>query len=191
LIILIKSRIISVNVGDSRAILIQSKNKDTGQASEETEFVELSKDHKPDNEVEKARVISHNGRVDRSSHNGSMIGPSRVWLKNENYPGLAMSRSIGDIIASSVGVICDPEIIETDITIGAKYIVAGSDGIWDFLSNRRVMDLVNVYYKNDEIDYACEKVLEEATLLWKLNDDNIDDITSIVVFFNKVNMEII
>lgn len=39
---------------------------------------------------------------------GNQSGPYRVWLKNENYPGLAMSRSIGDMIAASVGVICDP-----------------------------------------------------------------------------------
>ena len=32
------------------------------------------------------------------------MGPHRVWLKHENYPGLAMSRSIGDACAHSVGV---------------------------------------------------------------------------------------
>jgi hypothetical protein len=31
-----------------------------------------------------------------------------VWLKNKNYPGLAMSRSIGDLVAASIGVTCDP-----------------------------------------------------------------------------------
>ena len=36
------------------------------------------------------------------------LGPSRVWLKNEDIPGLAMSRSLGDNIAHRVGVICDP-----------------------------------------------------------------------------------
>ena len=37
--------------------------------------------------------------------NGDPIGPYRVWLKNENVPGLAMSRSVGDRVAHSVGVI--------------------------------------------------------------------------------------
>lgn len=39
------------------------------------------------------------------------LGPYRVWLKTENYPGLAMSRSIGDFVAASVGVICEPGIL--------------------------------------------------------------------------------
>ena len=36
---------------------------------------------------------------------------------NEDVPGLAMSRSIGDHVAQSVGVISDPEIIEYDIQV--------------------------------------------------------------------------
>jgi hypothetical protein len=31
-------------------------------------------------------------------------------LKFHNYPGLAMSRSIGDLIASEIGVTCEPGI---------------------------------------------------------------------------------
>lgn len=31
---------------------------------------------------------------------GNPIGPPRVWLKYENIPGLAMSRSFGDYVAS-------------------------------------------------------------------------------------------
>jgi len=34
-----------------------------------------------------------------------------VWLKKENYPGLAMSRSIGDLCATSVGVMPTPGMI--------------------------------------------------------------------------------
>ena len=40
--------------------------------------------------------------------NGEPIGPHRVWLKHENFPGLAMSRSMGDMVAGQVGVIHEP-----------------------------------------------------------------------------------
>lgn len=36
------------------------------------------------------------------------MGPERVWLKNYDVPGLAMSRSFGDQLAASVGVIAIP-----------------------------------------------------------------------------------
>ncbi len=31
-----------------------------------------------------------------------------MWLKNEDVPGLAMTRSFGDEVASRVGVIAEP-----------------------------------------------------------------------------------
>jgi hypothetical protein len=34
------------------------------------------------------------------------LSPYRVWLRDASYQGLAMSRSIGDMIAARVGVIC-------------------------------------------------------------------------------------
>lgn len=44
------------------------------------------------------------------------MGPLRVWVKEDEVPGLAMSRSIGDKVAQSVGVIPDPEILEYELT---------------------------------------------------------------------------
>ena len=35
---------------------------------------------------------------------GKPVGPARVWLKTQNIPGLAMSRSLGDTVAHTVGV---------------------------------------------------------------------------------------
>ncbi len=36
------------------------------------------------------------------------LGPVRVWLKNFDLPGLAMSRSLGDTIGAQAGVISEP-----------------------------------------------------------------------------------
>jgi hypothetical protein len=40
---------------------------------------------------------------------GEFFGPLRVWLKEKQIPGLAMTRSIGDFVATDVGVCPDPE----------------------------------------------------------------------------------
>ena len=50
--------------------------------------------------------------------------------KNEIYPGIAMSRSIGDSITIKLGVISRPEIIEKEINDGeAKFIILASDDV--------------------------------------------------------------
>jgi len=53
-------------------------------------------------------------------------------------PGLAMSWSIGDGLAHSVGVIPDPEIKLAHLSNEDKFIVIASDGVWEFLSNEQV-----------------------------------------------------
>ena len=63
------------------------------------------------------------------------MGPQRVWLKYENVPGLAMSRSFGDEVAHSVGVSSEPEILTEQINKFSKFIVIASAGVWEFLSN--------------------------------------------------------
>ena len=61
----------------------------------------LSNDHKADDPLEKKRIEEHGGRVDSyRNFNGDPIGPARVWMMYEDIPGLAMSRSFGDLIAA-------------------------------------------------------------------------------------------
>lgn len=57
----------------------------------------LSQDHKPSLPEEYKRILVSGGRVESyKDSQGRQVGPMRVWVKNENMPGLAMSRSIGD-----------------------------------------------------------------------------------------------
>lgn len=62
-------------------------------------------------------------------------GPSRLWTKTNMGPGLAMSRSLGDMIAHSVGCSCEPDITHTVLGSKDKIIVVASDGVWEFLTN--------------------------------------------------------
>ena len=50
-------------------------------------------------------------------------------------PGLAMSRSLGDVLAHSVGVSSLPEVKSYQIGVQDKFIVIGSDGVYELLKN--------------------------------------------------------
>ena len=96
----------------------------------------LSRDHKPDDPEESKVILGANGRIDSYRNQlGNQIGPMRVWLKNEDIPGLAMSRSFGDSLAARVGVNAVPEIREFVLTPEDKVMILASDGVWDFLEN--------------------------------------------------------
>lgn len=160
------------NVGDSRAIIGKNKNR-------EWSALAVSRDHKPDDPSECQRILDSGGRIEPfKDMRGEDIGPQRVWLKHENIPGLAMARSIGDLVAASVGVIPIPgkiikyrtyslEILYFELKEEDKFIVIASDGIWEFLSNEQVVNMVAPYYVKNQLEAACERLVKEATLKWK------------------------
>lgn len=97
-----KDRVFTANCGDSRALVGSMARKPKG--AKMTCSV-LSKDHKPSVSSEADRILSLGGRIEPSKlPSGKYFGPSRVWLPNEDVPGLAMSRAMGDMAATSIGV---------------------------------------------------------------------------------------
>jgi len=76
------------------------------------------------------------------------------------------------------------EIFEFEILEGSKFIVIASDGVWEFLSNKQVCDIVNPYYSTKNAQGACDKLVEESVKLWMKEDSIIDDITCVIIFLN-------
>lgn len=145
----------------------------------------LSRDHKPNMSGESERIISMNGRIDYyKDSDGRKIGPSRVYAKDEDGPGLAMSRSLGDTVAEKLGVIAVPDVkicrrqFEKD-----RAIVLCSDGVTEFLTNEQIGEIVFPYYASNDTEGACRKLVEESTQMWMKEDSVIDDITAVVIFF--------
>ena len=53
-----------------------------------------------------------------------------------------MSRSFGDYVASTVGVVADPEITYFRLEAPTAFLVIASDGVWEFLTNERVCEMI-------------------------------------------------
>ena len=132
LCIIKKDLLYVTNIGDSRAVI---GFEDSGTSFSKA----LSYDHHPDVEGERRRIIKNNGRISRIiNKKGFGVGPLRVWLKTEDVPGLAMTRSIGDMVAGSIGVTWKPEIAIYRLCTEDRVLVVGSDGLWEMISNNTV-----------------------------------------------------
>ena len=178
-LIITPEKILSINLGDSRSCLIKNEN---GLYS----YKYLSRDHKPSEKDESLRIINNNGRIKRCYDEDlkKYLGPERVWLKNKEEPGLAMTRSIGDKIAHSIGVIDEPEFKNNEFDGNEKFIIIASDGIWEYLNGDDCIKIVKKYYEeNYEVDKASFALVKEAFDKWKRKEIVIDDITVIVIFF--------
>ena len=176
----IAEKLICANVGDSRAILVTTEKSN----SEIYKVIELSHDQKPDLPEEKKRIYKMGGIVDQMlDSKGKRNGPFRVWAGKENYPGLSMSRCIGDLKGKKCGLISEPQIIEYEIDEKSKYMVICSDGVWEFSNNEDVMRMGTEFYKEDNIDEFMDKIIKVSEFWWEKEDIMRDDITAVIVFF--------
>ena len=185
LIIHLGNHIICANTGDSRAILVYDQaNEINSKNLDYLGIVPLSIDYKPELPEEASRIILAGGEVEQMKDEyGEGSGPYRVWVRGKDYPGLAMSRSIGDLKGKTVGVIPDPGIMEYDLNKSTKFIIICSDGVWEFLNNETVMNIGKKFYLENQVKSFCQEVVSEAFNAWEKNDSIVDDITAVAVFF--------
>lgn len=176
-ILLAQKEFYVANIGDSRCVMAQKVDGGKVKAKD------LSEDHKPESPGEKERIIAAGGRVETlPGPPGEDCGPFRVWLHEVDVPGLAMSRSIGDEISQSVGVISNPEIRHHTIVPEDMFCVFASDGVWEFISSQEAIDLV--WAHKDDLKQAALVLVDEATKRWKDEEEVIDDITCTIMQFN-------
>ena len=166
------------NLGDSRCVIggVDSKG--------ETYTKALSRDHKPTIPEEGERILSCNGRTCPYICDGEPIGPVRVWLMEEDMPGLCMSRSFGDEVAASVGVIDEPEITSHKCTPTDKYVLLMSDGIFEFIEDE-LIQIVNQFAKAGNTPREVgRELVREARRRWNIEEDDVDDCTVIVAYLS-------
>ena len=172
-------KLIVPNIGDSRAVLGRLINKETN----EYKAIELSRDHKPTEKDEEKRILENDGRIQPFIEDGEFVGPQRVWIKEDEVPGLAMTRSFGDRMAATVGVISEPEIKEYIFNPNDKFMIIASDGIWEFISSQECINIIKEFYNNKDIKGCCEFLYQESSKRWLKEEEVIDDTTMIIVFF--------
>ena len=126
-----KRTVIAANVGDSRAVM--SRN---GVA------VDLTLDHKPNIESEKARVEALGGKVvwcGVVDDEGKPVPNAGIYRVNGN---LALSRAIGDR-SERPAVTSKPDLTTYAIEDDDEFIVLASDGLWDVMSSQDAVAFVH------------------------------------------------
>ena len=118
----------------------------------------MSIDHKANRQDEKERIEKNGGYVAMEREGG--LGPFRVYSKNDEGPGLAVSRSLGDIFGHTVGVSFVPEVSYKMLEESDYFIVIGSDGIWDVMNSAEVVGYVFEKIEK-EMTWARQRIVEE------------------------------
>jgi serine/threonine protein phosphatase PrpC len=165
------------NVGDSRCVLC-APCPHTG------EFVatDACRDHKPEIPEEKERIHRSGGIVIKPP----MDVNHRVYVKGFRFPGLAMSRALGDLVGyHRAGISAVPEVSEFDLT-GNEHLLLCSDGVWEFLSSQDAVSAIETELHSASASQhmdAAEKLCKLSWDKWMMEENGavVDDITAIVV----------
>ncbi|KAL8443353.1 hypothetical protein Emed_006877 [Eimeria media] len=174
----------TANLGDSRAILGREGAPQQGGAPS-WQAVELTRDHKPDLQDERRRILAAGGRIAALQEDGEPCGPLRVWLQSEDVPGLAMSRSLGDTLACKAGVISEPEVSVLSISPADRFLLLATDGVWEFISNAEAVQIVRPFVEARDPEGGCDALVRKAQQRWKEEDGAIDDITCLLVILKS------
>jgi len=143
----------------------------------EIEAIPLTRDHKPDLPSERERILKTGARI---VENATFPGVFRVYRPDANTPGISVARSYGDLASRSLGLSDEPEIVQYQLCPSDLVLVIASDGLWEFVSNDEVADIL--VHNIDNLKHGLEVLIATARsrYLTKTHHEYIDDTTVVV-----------
>ncbi|KAJ1975580.1 hypothetical protein H4R34_004281 [Dimargaris verticillata] len=180
------------NLGDSR--VVHGVQPEDASADTPWAMHQLTTDHTCNNEDERARVEKAGARVDRLQEAGTPEGPLRVFKGSLPYPGLVVTRALGDTSAKRLGVLAEPEITTLTLQPGRHCLVLATDGVWDGLDNDKVLDIVSSYFspgtkgQEKEEDQTSQYQTAACEASQSLTDHSLKALDSIQVDDNTTNI---
>ncbi|XP_063595425.1 uncharacterized protein LOC134772388 [Penaeus indicus] len=161
------------NVGDSRCVV-----------SRDGKAIEMSLDHKPEDDPEAARIIRAGGRV---TADGRVNG------------GLNLSRAIGDhgykqnknLSAEEQMISPLPDVRSMTLEPKDNFIIVACDGIWNSLSSQEACDFVSERLSEDtKLSKICEELFDHCLAPDTHGDGTgCDNMTCIIIKLNKLKVE--
>ncbi|XP_075640713.1 putative protein phosphatase 2C 51 [Castanea sativa] len=164
--LLVDGEILIANVGDSKALSCTKKIQ-SGNLTASLSATELTEDHSPGRDDERARIEAAGGIV--------VMLWGKPWVNAE----LPMSRAIGDVYQKRFGVIVEPEVIGWQTPdANDRFLVVSSDGIFESMTPQDVCDLIHDSSSCSPLSSLAECIVNSA-----FEKGSVDNLSVIVVPF--------
>eukprot|EP00795_Rhopilema_esculentum_P007765 gene7765-13608_t len=167
-------QLVVANVGDSRCVLCRGKKA-----------VDMSKDHKPEDESETERITKAGGKI---------TGDGRV------NGGLNLSRAIGDhnyknnekLSPHEQVITAVPDVEEITLTKDDQFMIIACDGIWNIMTSQEAVDFVSKKLEEQKkagkicLSKICEEIFDECLAPDTSGDGSgCDNMSCIVILLNE------
>lgn len=166
------SRLWLSHAGDSRIVV--------GSLGSSSIVMETA-DHKPTDPAERTRLEACGSEVQTFSFDHN-VKISRVFVKGTDYPGLCMSRSLGDQSVKNHGVTPHPEVLEFIGIPGKTFVLLASDGVWEFVPSALVCSSLSRKLEVEGKEKCVARIVTESRKRWRQNEGTYcDDITAFLI----------
>ena len=95
------------------------------------------------------------------------------------YPGLSISRSLGDLLAHHIGVTSEPQVAVREIESGDKFMTIATDGVWSHLAPEEVGEIVGEFGLKDA-QTTCDLITQKINDICRQDNQDTEDITFII-----------
>jgi serine/threonine protein phosphatase PrpC len=170
-----ENKVVIAHVGDSRAMIVDARG-----------HRDITMDHKPTLPAERERIERNGGEVRTDS-----FMQHRVFVKGQRYPGINMSRALGDLWAHRrAGLSAVPDVQTVSLGPGDLVLVLASDGVWEFIDSSQCAASIrsDLHAKDgvDRLQVATERLAHQSWEYWMQDTGNkeSDDITALCVRLN-------
>jgi len=163
--------IVVANIGDSRAVLCR-----------DNKAWDLSRDHKPNDPTEKARIERFGGSViwcGEMNNFGVPIEDRGIYRVNGN---LALSRAIGDR-SERPHVIAEPEIISMPVKEGDQFVIVATDGLWDVMDSDDAVNFVRLSLKAG----ISKTKIADVMIKEAMRQGTYDNVTIVVIWISETS----
>ncbi|XP_066995659.2 probable protein phosphatase CG10417 [Anabrus simplex] len=156
------------NAGDSRCVL-----------SHKGKAVDMSVDHKPEDDEERERILNAGGKVTLDGRVNGGLNLSRAFGDHAYKQNVHLSPEEQMITASPDIKKCVIHPAEND------FMVLACDGIWNYMSSQQVVDFVRKRLPHTEkLSTICEELFDHCLAPNTLGDGTgCDNMTAVIVKF--------
>lgn len=140
-----KKEIYCANAGDSRSYLYSNRR-----------VIELSFDHKPDNQIEKNRISKAGGFIIEGRVNGNLNLSRAIGdLEYKKNPSLKPTEQL---------ISAYPDVIKRQLKPEDSFIIMGCDGVWEILTAEEICSIIDNRLKTPsaKLSDVMNEILDKA-----------------------------
>ncbi|KAK9266314.1 hypothetical protein L1049_017780 [Liquidambar formosana] len=163
----------TLNLGDSRAVLATCGEGDEMNDNERLKAIQLTESHTVDNEVERAQLVHDHPDDPTTIVAGKVKGKLKVtrafgvgYLKKKKLNDALMGILRVRNLTSPPYVSTQPSLNVHTISKSDRFVIVGSDGLFDFFSNDEAVKLVHSYIlsnpSGDPAKFLLEQLVQRA-----------------------------